>query len=117
MHAHTYIHLLLSRIGKTDKIQNRSIYINTNKGIKVFITRKSILVEIHKDENGLHFKLLPYVSVFAGKACKTSLPLLAAHLPLLLSLLTQGHDLQQLDCHTYLTFDSKSLICKAIKSR
>ena len=114
-YTHTYIHLLLCRIGKTDKIQNRSIYINANKSIKGFITRKSILLEIYKDGNGLHFKLLPYVSVFAGKACKTSPPLLAAHLPLLLSHLTQGHVLQQLSCHTYLTFVSKSLICKAIK--
>ena len=114
--THTYIHLLLCRIGKTDKIQNRSIYINTNKSIKHFITRKSTLVEICKDGNGLHFKLLPYVSVSAGKACKNS-PLLAAHLPLLLGHLTQGHDLQQLSCHTYLTFVWKSLICKAIKLR
>jgi hypothetical protein len=113
--TNTYIHLLLCRIRNTDKIKKRSIYINTKKGIKGIITSNSILVELYKDKNGLHFKLwvLPYVSVFAGKACKTSPPLLSAHLPLLSSLLTQGHDLQQLSCHKDLTFVLKSLNCKA----
>jgi hypothetical protein len=57
-HMHKNIHTFAVVQNKKDRQNtNRNIYINTKKGIKGFITRISILVELYKDENGLHFKL------------------------------------------------------------